>query len=173
GVLLAVAGDVGLVQRVAAEDVVHALQHAVAVLGVAGEVEGDGHDHHVVEDQVVGSPDEHAAVGVVGQAPRAGLDAGEVVVGGGDQGVAHPVPVGEVVGHRGQLDPGQRRGPAPVEGAVAEHLLVVGVQRRGGHRGAVLLGPGGQEQFGRGPVELVGDVVVVVGAAALADGRRV
>src|SRR5690606_4172120 len=50
---------------------------------------------------------------------------------------------------------------------------VVGVQRRRGHRVAVLLLAGGEEQFGRGPVELVGDVVVVVRAAAFTEGRRV
>ena len=51
-------------------------------------------------------------------------------------------------------------GPLPVEALGPED--VAGVVRRGEHRVGELLLPGGEVELGRRPVELVGDVVVVV-----------
>src|SRR5699024_6346366 len=77
----AMTGDVGRVECVASQDVVHALEHGVPVAFGAGEVVGPRHDHQVVEDEVVGTPGEHPVARCVGQPVGVLLDVGQVLIG--------------------------------------------------------------------------------------------
>src|SRR5690242_6148238 len=54
--ICAVAGDVALTERVAAEEVVDADRDAVVEAPVAGELVGHGQDDEVVQDATVGAP---------------------------------------------------------------------------------------------------------------------
>ena len=134
--LLAVAGDVGLVERVAALEVVERGVHAGAVLRLAGEVVGEREGVRVVGDLAVRAPVVDAA-GVVGRRVGLARGAGQGRVGERHDGRAGG---GDVGGRQPVRDQRERRvaeaaGPAPVVAALREAAALV--QRRAGDVGAV------------------------------------
>ena len=166
--LLAPAGDVGVVQRVAAEDVVH--RPAPRRRGTApsrGQVERGRQHHRVVEDVAVAAPEVVARVARHRQPVRLaverrrGSSSAAVDHGGGSRcRSAAGVALGTVA-RSSRPSAAVLPQPKPAGGED-----VAGVVRRGRHVGQERGVAGGQVQLGGGPVELVGDVVVAVGAAA-------
>ena len=148
-----------------------ACSDAVAVLRVAGQVERGGEHDQVVEDRCCWSPRRSCPSRRAYGRPYAWrVQRGQVAVGGGDHRGADPRP-----GRAAPFGTVARSSRPSAADALqskprrAEH--VAGVVRRGQHVVLVRLLAGGEVQLGRGPVELVGDVVVVVRAAAGAVGR--
>src|SRR3546814_8826240 len=86
----------------------------------------------------------------------------EETVGGDDDGVAQPhaVRLGQRVRQRRERDRAQRRGGRPAELAG----LGFAKERAGLDRGAIMRRAGGDEQFGRRPVEFVGERRVAIAA---------
>ena len=152
----AVAGDVALAERVAAQQVVHSAHRSGEVLVLAGQLVRDREHHEVVENPAVGAPVPAVARGV-GLAPRlGGLERDEAIGGGDDLGGRLLVAVQREVQRAGSGNPVKVKA-VERERVRREHAARVGLVGRVAGR---------EPQLGRRPRAVVGEVLVSVRAAA-------